>query len=839
MKFKDIVYKITDNVEAPKAMGVIAADLLDWSISCKCYTESVPAVEKAMEICKDFDLNKTVANFITDEVPDKGFCKRYVYFFIIEVPEETDIVYYPYIPDSDHRHWINGKLAFIGNTLSVYTASLKKGYNIFCVEKFLEGTPFIRIQIKEDSKNSLLSLTENNFWYQPSNFELAHEKHIRNGEPFKFTLIPLDLINLSYDSIVKMTVTLGEKGRVLYERDVTFKRNYEIDLTFIPNMGEDECERLFIYFRVKDKNGKVTEKYTYLFRHDIRPEYIEYLKERASHLLSQKKLPNRIQNEINFYMQVLTDQITYFYFGRLLKQLLTAVEQNALNDYLYHPGGHTIYYFSNINNQYHYYYVVLPKNFDPSKKYPLLLTFQFGHVNNYESLEHTSNFSARFAEREGAIYADIGGDGCTMGSYLGELFLLAEIDHLIKHFPVDPKRVYAIANCAGNVAALNFVGTYPHLFAGLYTRSINTDEDNIKNLHNVNCMYVFSGQGSLVKRDEKIIKKNLKNVKFLFSNKYFDRFIDLILIQYTKPAIDLLMSQELNEYPDTIYYCTVRNRARRAYYIEIESIEKGKSFAEFKSEINEQNLVIHTKNCSGLKIKIPPKINKEFFVININGKPLRFQKYDKDEVYLKHYPRRGFEIVESFTEDCCYYRGTGLLDVYLSPMRTVNCDLHDDLLTNISNVFAKPATSTTVGLDISYPIISKDDIIEHTDCAFTIVDSNCASNETLDFIRSKLPIQMDGNGYQYKGNVFPGQYCIAQIIANPWHKDKSILYINTNNKELYLKNIITRKLMIPSYTTGFHPFLNGVALLFDGSKYFVVKAWNEDFCSCNLAMCNP
>ena len=554
----------------------------------------------------------------------------------------------------------------------------------------------------------------------------------------------------------------------------------------------------------------------------------------ATYLLNREDLPELVRNEINFYMQVITDQITYFYFGYLLKRLLGfAKDYNSFNDYLYKPGAHNVYYYSNINNQYHHYYVVLPKDFDPSKKYPLLLTFQYGHVNNYEPIHHSTNFSARFADREGAIYADIGGDGCTMGSYTGEAFLLAEIEHLLRNFPVDRKRVYAIANCAGNIAALNFVETYPHLFAGIYTRSEDITKNNISNLHNVHCMYVFSGQDNWIMNDTKFIQKKLNRVDFVYSNKYLDRYIDLILSQYTETAIDLLMSGELDEYPNSIHYRTVRNRARRAYYIEIESIKKGKSFAEFNSKIDKQNLVIKTKNCTGLKIILPPQINRNHFTVNINGKSLAFRKYEKSEVFLKQYSKRGFKVVANFNDKICNYKGMGVLDVYLSPMRVINCNLNDDKLTKVSNVFANPATNTTVGTNVRYPIISTQDIIDNSNCALTIIDNNCDSNEILNFIRSILPIQMDSCGYNYKGKTILGDYCIMQVIANPWNNDKSLLYVNTNNKDLYTKNVFTRKLILTSYNTGYNPFLNGVALLFDSDKYYAIKQWNEDFIEVN------
>ena len=332
--------------------------------------------------------------------------------------------------------------------------------------------------------------------------------------------------------------------------------------------------------------------------------------------------------------------------------------------------------------------------------------------------------------------------------------------------------------------------------------------------------------------NRKKIEKELRRFKFIFVHKYYNADIELIRTQYTKKAIDLLMAEILDEYPEIIYYRTERNRSRRAYYIEIESIEKGKSFAKFNSEIVAYNLVINAKNCTGLKIILPPQIDRENFNIKINGKTLTFKKYYKDEVLLKHHKKRGFEVVNFFDEDFCYYKGTGLIDVYLSPMRIINCDLNDSSLMDVSNVLAHPNMNTVYPyIDVNYPIKTMDEIDNYTNYALTIIDNNCSSNKNLQLIRDQLPIQMNSKGYMYKGNTVVCKYCIMQVIANPWDRDKSILYINTNDKELYVKNLFTRKMTVPTYGNGYHKFLNSMALLFDGKKYYSIKEWGEDLTS--------
>ena len=828
MKLKDITYELGTEMIAPPKMGVIAGDLFDWSLSCKCYIDSIPGLEKVDEICSGLNMEKELPELSKLDDPTFGFCRRYIFYYVLFVPEDMDIAYFPYIPDCDHRHWVNGKLAFIGNTLSVYSIRLNKGYNVICVEKFNSETPFIRIQKHgECCGDPLLSLTKNNYWYKESDFKLGCDRHIQNGEPFKFMLIPLDLIHLSFDDEIHMCITTGERGNIVFERKVSFKEKYEINLSFIPNMNEDKCERLYVYFSLTDNLGRKIEKYTYLFRHEIDINYINSLKTKANTIISNPDLPDLIRNELSFYLYILNDQMSFYYFGYQLKKLLDAIDKKNIQDYLYSPGAHNIYYYSDINQDFHHYYVVFPKNYDQNKKYPVVLTFQYGVVNNYEPIENNPNFSARFADRDDAIFIDIGGDGCTMGSYTGEVFLLAEIKHIKEHFNIDANRIYAIANCAGNIAALNFVETYPHIFAGIYTRSTVDIGENICNLSNVSCIYIFSGKDKWVLNNAKQIKNTLKKVRILYCCECIDRYIDIIHTQFTREAIDYLLSFERTEFPERIHYRTTRNRSRNAYYIEIESIADNNDYSEFVSEIKDNSINIIENNCSGFRIKIPSGINKKRFKVSINNSEIIFKNLTKDYICVKRIANNTFKAADEIEKNINYYKGTGLLDVYLTEVRVINIDINSKELSKVARVFTHPTTNAIARTRIEYPIIKPEEINKDDLYSYIIIDNNCSTNKIIELIRSHLPICMDKYGYYYLGKKYLCNYTIFQIIKSPLNVNKSILYINSNNIKLYEKNIFSRSLKIPSYSTGFHPYLNCVALIFDGYKYYSILHWGK------------
>ena len=64
-----------------------------------------------------------------------------------------------------------------------------------------------------------------------------------------------------------------------------------------------------------------------------------------------------------------------------------------------------------------------------------------------------------------------------------------------------------------------------------------------------------------------------------------------------------------------------------------------------------------------------------------------------------------------------------------------------------------------------------------------------------------------------------------QIIPNPFYPDLSILAVQTNDVKLLGKDLFTRKVVIPYYCYGLHPYWNNVALIYTNSKYYAVYEW--------------
>ena len=840
MKFKDIVYKLRDTEFTPYRMGTVSTEVCDCTVPLKCFINSIKDVEFAVKLCSDFDLNDSIVNLISEEEVPLGFYKKYIHYFIIYVDDDTDITYYPRIAYGQSRHWINGKLAFIGHCedgryATVYTITLKKGYNVFCIEHIFDSIPIVRIDIANKTSDDTNAIAKFNYWYKENDFIINQKlsSHSLN-EIFDFNIILLDLINLSYDSEAYVHIKCDADDEVLLAQRINLKKEHCLRLGGIEIKDESKYNQLVITVKIIDKNGIETIKYTRFFRCSPDQNYINYLINEASILRLSPTVPQLVKNEIIHHICKLNKTKNDVLYGKYLKDIIDkSYNSNLWTKYLYNPGGHYVYYYSKEDGHYYYYYIVLPPNYDPTQQYPLLLTIHHGHVENLYDSENTNNYSNKFSQMGNVICADIGGRGAALSNYMGDLFLMEEIQHILDNYSIDRKRVYGVGHCAGNHSLLIFAQSHPDIFAGIYLRTTNLYKANMQNMYNISCMYLISSlaQNDPMWNSRCFIKKKIRKFKYICVKDVFNEDIDLTRVQFSYAAIEQLMSNELDEYPRKVYYRTERNRNRKAYFIEIESIQEGKNFAEIYCEWTETQLIVRTKHCSGFKITIPPQIKREKLELCVNGKVFALNGYQKSTISCKYSMGRGFNIVDGISSSICLYKGSGLLDIYFSPLIIYNCIIGDYILDQVARSFSNPVSNAAYKLIyVDYPIrntIYPKDLMNYS---FLIVDDNqTAPDKWILEVRKRLKIQMNKNGYFYNDTFTQGQYCIMQIVQNPWNKQHSILYLNTNNKKLYERNIFTRKVIIPSYIGGLNPYLNGVALLFTGAQYYTIDEWGRGF----------
>ncbi len=123
-------------------------------------------------------------------------------------------------------------------------------------------------------------------------------------------------------------------------------------------------------------------------------------------------------------------------------------------------------------------------------------------------------------------------------------------------------------------------------------------------------------------------------------------------------------------------------------------------------------------------------------------------------------------------------------------------------------------------IDVQYPISQDWDIYRKDGRRNFIILDDLTDTDTLQDLRSHFPVQADRTGFTYLGKRYEGEYCLLQIIPHPDNQNNFILSVSCNDSTLLRKCLFTRKVIIPCYANGYHPYWNNEALVFYQGKYF-------------------
>ncbi|MHB8129143.1 MAG: hypothetical protein ACYDEX_09110 [Mobilitalea sp.] len=251
------------------------------------------------------------------------------------------------------------------------------------------------------------------------------------------------------------------------------------------------------------------------------------------------------------------------------------------------------------------------------------------------------------------------------------------------------------------------------------------------------------------------------------------------------------------------------------------------------AELYDSRIDITIINSEGVDIIIPPQINKNNFIVNINNESFIFNDYylsvlhfrlnQNSEKYIwsdnlnnNHRPKSR--------------KGYGLLDIYFDKLRIIIPDNCNQLVQQIAENLAHPHSNANDGeIAVSYPILFYQDVDLELWGNNSIICLSC--NDYLS--KSLKPdynqfINTLKDGFSYLGNMYYGDYIVMQIVPNPVNEDYSILYIDFNNPDYIKKILFLRRMIISGELTGHHPYLNNEALVLLNGSYFSIYEWGEE-----------
>lgn len=843
-----ITYHINENIINPEYVGVITTPMDDNFVfeDFREIPKAIIQIDKYIRENKSLDYTvldcrseTTLSTVMYSKINCDDLSMVYL-FFNVQCDADTKITF-SIESIAAQRLWINGRLTTLCCTnpktrRQLFTFTLRAGDNSICLEQH-QSLKIIRTTVRITSFDYEMttdtpSLIKNNLHYKAGEADVSFvSNEVYDGEKLCITCVPVDTVNLDLDLPLLLSIEDSDSGKCLYSQEVHFYEYIAIDTSVIAYKKNSIFSHAHVVVSYCDIHKQEHKHISDL--HLTVPEgYVVPTEERAKRLLSNENISSNARKYIiyqltNIYRLVESD-LRNFDAWEAFARMLELIENGVYDEYLELPGTKKRYYYSEIDAQNVEYIVCLPKGYSKEKTYSLLI---FNTITN--AIENMySHYFERTDKFSECIVADIHGRGMTTGSYIGDISFREILNDILSNFSIDQNKIFAMGQSNGGFSTWVLAQKTPDVFAGICPSTGYFNPNELVNLSNIRTYYFTSDADPGHQYNTETINSHrdyLKDYKEITFHKLMHNVFEQV--QFNEPVLLDLMTAVRNQYPDEIYYHTYMNRYRRAYWIEIHSVSYGKLYAKVHAKIQDGNIYISAENLTGLTVTVPPQVNSDSASIIINQ--IEYPIEGREVIYFTA-DSDGFSVTDGVISAQPRYKGTGLLDVFLTPMRIINYAAGDRFYDDAAWQFHTPSTNTyTSFISVGYPIyteespeLSFETVLQNN--SFVVFDYESKESDFLNTVRSGLSVRCDRDGYEYEGKYYRGKYCIMQIIENPWNAERSILHICANDETLLGKHLFLRHLIIPSYVSGFHPYLNVSALIFDGQKYSAIHDYGME-----------
>ena len=836
----NILYDLSSNVINPEFIGLITTPMPPEFVfenfeerseilkSVDSHIRFGTALEYNILECKRDEYNLSSIDY--SKIDCENLSMVYS-FFGVYCDKESNITF-SIESIAKQRLWINGKLAALCCTekaigRDLFTFKLTKGMNSFCIEqhdsfKFFITT--IRItSFEHEHRNVRQSLIDGNLHYKKGNFAVTFiDNELYNGESLRFVCTPIDSVNLNLSLPLLFVAKESVTGQELYRMECNFFEFTEINQEALSFTEENFYSYVDVTVSYKDEKG-VSFDYHVDLHLKSHSGYVKPTEKKANRLLEGDLSKNAriyVRYMLKGICRLEERNLVNFHIWRDFYDKLKMIEDGIYDEYLYSAGTKLYPFPSDIDGGFNHYSICLPKNFSKDKKYALLINNMINPSpeNRYAYyFERTDTFSD-------LIVADVQGNGMTTGSYVGDISTREAIKNIIENYPIDESRIFMMGQSNGGFSTWVTAQKTPDMFAGIIPSTGVFNANEIMNLSSMRVRFLTSDADPEHRRNVERIEKcsvNLNDFKVITYSKLMHNVF--AQVQFNEAMLKEFLDTKRNIFPNEIHFYTSMNRYRKAYWIEIQSIQSETCEAEIHAAIEKGNIYVDAKNITGFTITVPPQVNKNDALVFYNN--LKFAINGKTSISVQITNTADALEVDCFNDEISHWKGTGLIDVYLAPLQIVNCNLGNEYYDNVASVIQSPKVNTYEGITyVKYPIFGENELERFENAllsqySFVIIDDITKNNSRLESVRQKLRINMYHDKYVYKGNTVVGDYCIMQITESPWNPERSVLHISTNNTELFKKHFFLRQMLLPSYVSAFHPYLNVSALIFDGKNY--------------------
>lgn len=465
-----------------------------------------------------------------------------------------------------------------------------------------------------------------------------------------------------------------------------------------------------------------------------------------------------------------------------MRELIERMERGEYSeDEIYRPGVHEIYFRSVLDRKYEMLRVFVPQDYTKEKKYPILL--------NLATAQYSGVSFAVNALPEDCLVADITLRGVLCGSYISEAQFFELFRWLKANYSIDEDRVYLAGCSSGGFAVWSILQNHPGIAAAAFPLVGAPYLPSVENAALTPKIVFVSEKDFVLAPYAHELRNAHENVPG-YREYFFESMLHFHFNPhcYNKRVTEQLLTFVRERFPKKFRFRTERNRHRKAYWLELHGIAEGQAYASVEAEYSPENIRLQITNCEGVTITLPPEIRRGRFTVFVNKDELAFSGYAKDELILRC--ENGSWREAKTALPCDLRRGTGLLDVYFGPLTiAVPVNAGEETLRCAARFAAPHSSGFDTRIYTKYPIVPEGELTPEQKSGNLIVFDVGGSSGMARRLGAS-----DGKS--------------MRIWPNPLDPKQSILTISVDDEKQLAQNLLTRRVVLPTYYNGPDPRWN-------------------------------
>lgn len=467
-----------------------------------------------------------------------------------------------------------------------------------------------------------------------------------------------------------------------------------------------------------------------------------------------------------------------------------------------------VFYKTEIDDNDLLYYVLLPKNYDRTKRYPMFLYIEHGiGISRFPTLKDY-HFSQDY---DNTIIVQTCGRGILNRDYIHEASVVNIIDTVVKNYNIDRDRIYLIGTCNGAKKGYGLAIKNPGLFAAIFningtirTDLVNPDYELIHNLDTISINQLFNVEEEAF-NGARVAEafSHIKNIK-IWSSSYYshDDFNDA---QNSNILIKELLKCDRNKYPKHIHFTTYDAMFNRCNWIQVDQMLDLTSKCSIDAKIVSTDHIVLESNNIGI---VSLLLNKEemnldnVVTITIDGQDIQIKLTDYLRVIIK-WNQEGFNVeMRNLTKEEYFKRFDvikiddslmGLKQLYFKKCRIVSAPFYrgkkDIMIRRLLKLLNSPLREKNKNYRYDKFVEDELDTITIADSNFVYLASINEPSKLQQRLLEQANCEVTKEQITYDGTIFTGESFVLAKCANPYNIDRKALLV-AYNSDAMLQEII-------------------------------------------------